>query len=410
VFLGSGTLSGGTASISVSSLIVGVHDINAEYNGSSTYTGSVAPPVQVTISKGTPVITWNPLPITYGSVLSAAELNATANTAGTFIYTPAEGAEFDAGSYTLSVAFFPTDTDNWNNTTATTTLVVNKADQQIVWSNPSPIVYGVALDSTQLNAQVFVGGASAAGALSYNPPAGTILNAGTNTLSVTAAETANYNSATAFVTVEVGPATGAFSDLSAPAILVGTPTTTISGKISNGSLIPPGNVTITIGSTTLSAAIQSDGTFSATFNTSSLQPVTPGYVITFNYAGSQNFAPATATSLLIVVYGTTGGPLQNGAAKSGSVIPTRVFVRNASGDNQAGLTVTAYGVRLTTSATWIPVTSTGNTTTAFQYQSAQGGSYKYDLDTDGLAAGSYYFGFTVGNDPTIHTVTFSIKP
>jgi hypothetical protein len=109
------------------------------------------------------------------------------------------------------------------------------------------------------------------------------------------------------------------------------------------------------------------------------------------------------------VYGTSGGTLQKGAANSGSVIPTRVFVRDYSGNNLSGVAVTAYGVRLTTSSTWIPVTSTGNSTTAFEYQSAQGGSYVYNLDTDGLAAGTYYFGFKVGNDPTIHTVTFSIK-
>ena len=43
-------------------------------------------------SKKTPLITWaNPEDITYGTLLSATQLNATADVAGTFVYTPAIG-------------------------------------------------------------------------------------------------------------------------------------------------------------------------------------------------------------------------------------------------------------------------------------------------------------------------------
>jgi hypothetical protein len=410
--IGTATLVNGVGSMSISTLEVGTHQITASYGGSESY-GASSDTESVTISKRTPVITWSaPLPITYGSALSAAELNATADVAGTFVYTPAEGTILDAGTYTLSASFTPADTAHYNGGSASVPLLVNKADQQIAWSDPSPIVFGSPLTSTQLNAVVFVVGPAPAGALTYNPPAGTILNAGSNTLTANVAGTNNYNPATASVTVVVGPASGAFSNLSAPTILVGTPSTVISGKISSGSLIPPGSVTITIASTSLSAPIAADGTFSATFNTASLQPVTPGYTITFSYPGSTNFAPATDTSLLIVVYGMTGGPLQQGAAKSGSVIPMRVSLRNVGGANisTSSLAVTAYGVRLTTSATWIPVTSTGNSSTAFEFQNAQGGSYFYNLDTDGLVSGSYVLGITIGSDPVVHTVSFSIKP
>jgi len=409
--IGTATLVDGVASMSISTLEVGTHQITASYGGSEGF-GASAGTASVTISKRTPVITWAaPLPITYGSALSAAELSATADVAGAFVFSPAEGTILDAGTYTLMASFTPVDTAHYTNASASVSLLVNKADQQIAWSDPSPIVFGSPLTSTQLNAVVFVVGPAPAGALTYNPPAGTILNAGSNTLTADVAATTNYNAATASVTVIVGPASGAFSNLSAPTILVGTPSTTISGKISSGSLIPPGSVTITIASVSLSAPIAADGTFSATFNTASLQPVTPGYTITFSYPGSANFAAATDTSLLIVVYGSTGGPLQQGAAKSGSVIPIRVSLRGASGANisSSSLAVSAYGVRLTSSATWIPVTSTGNSSTAFEFQNAQGGSYLYNLDTDGLVSGSYVLGITIGTDPVVHTVSFSIK-
>jgi len=46
----------------------------------------------VTISKAVPVITWPvPAPITYGTALSATQLNATASVPGVLTYVPAAG-------------------------------------------------------------------------------------------------------------------------------------------------------------------------------------------------------------------------------------------------------------------------------------------------------------------------------
>ncbi|MHB8653746.1 MAG: hypothetical protein ACYDA9_07695 [Terriglobia bacterium] len=50
----------------------------------------------------------------------------------------------------------------------------------VTWATPAAIKYGTALNSTQLNAT-----ASVAGSFSYSPAAGTILSAGTQTLTVT---------------------------------------------------------------------------------------------------------------------------------------------------------------------------------------------------------------------------------
>src|SRR5262249_52770663 len=47
------------------------------------------PFVAVNVTKATPVITWAaPADITFGTSLSGAQLNATANVPGTFVYTP----------------------------------------------------------------------------------------------------------------------------------------------------------------------------------------------------------------------------------------------------------------------------------------------------------------------------------
>ena len=71
--------------------------------------------------KATPVITWaTPADIVYGTALSATQLNATADVAGSFIYTPAAGAKLNAGAnQTLSVTFTPTDTANYKDASKT---------------------------------------------------------------------------------------------------------------------------------------------------------------------------------------------------------------------------------------------------------------------------------------------------
>jgi len=87
---------------------------------------------------------------------------------------------------------------------------IAKAGQTITWLPPAPIIYGTALSGSQLNASVTAPGASPVGALTYKPAAGTILPAGRQTLAVTAAATADYNSAAAEVTIDVNYASGGF--------------------------------------------------------------------------------------------------------------------------------------------------------------------------------------------------------
>lgn len=60
---------------------------------------------------------------------------------------------------------------------ATGQLVIAPATPILAWTNPLPIVFGTTLSETQLNAT-----ADVAGTFTYAPPAGTLLNAGTNPL------------------------------------------------------------------------------------------------------------------------------------------------------------------------------------------------------------------------------------
>jgi hypothetical protein len=82
------------------------------------------------VTKATPTINWTaPAAITYGTALSATQLNATTTPSGTWAYSPASGTILSAGSQTLSVTFTPTGASAGNYTTATAsvTITVNKA-------------------------------------------------------------------------------------------------------------------------------------------------------------------------------------------------------------------------------------------------------------------------------------------
>ena len=148
-------------------------------------------------------ITWLPNPATfvYGTALSGAQLDATASTAGSFVYTPAAGTTLTVGTHTLSLVFTPTDTTDFKAVTATTTVTVTQATPTITWlPNPATFVYGTALSGAQLDAT-----ASTAGSFVYTPAAGTTLTVGTHTLSLvfTPTDTTDFKTVTATTTVTV---------------------------------------------------------------------------------------------------------------------------------------------------------------------------------------------------------------
>jgi hypothetical protein len=159
--------------------------------------------VTIDVSKATPSITWaNPADITYGAALGSAQLDATASVPGSFAYTPTAGTVLPTGQgQTLTVSFTPTDAADYNGASATATINVLKATPTITWADPADITYGTALGPAHLDAT-----ASVPGTFAYTPAAGTILKAGSNqTLraSFTPSDTADYNGATAAVTINV---------------------------------------------------------------------------------------------------------------------------------------------------------------------------------------------------------------
>jgi ELWxxDGT repeat protein len=173
-----------------------------------------------TATQATPTVTWtSPAGIVYGTPLSSSQLDATASVPGTFTYSPALGTVLGAGTDTLSLTFNPTDSTDYKSATATTTIAVAQATPTLSWTSPAGIVYGTALSTAQLDAT-----ASVAGTFTYSPALGTVLGAGTDTLSLTfnPTDSTDYKGVTTTTTIAVAQATPGVVWPSPASIVYGT--------------------------------------------------------------------------------------------------------------------------------------------------------------------------------------------
>ena len=318
------SLSGGQATCANSALTVGSHTIAVEYSGTTNYAaanGTLSPDQQV--NQATPVITWaNPSNIVYGTALSSTQLNATANTTGTFTYTPAAGEILDAGTHTLHVDFVPLDSVNYAGSSKDVSITVTQATPVLTWANPADIVYGTALDGTQLNAT-----ADVSGSFTYTPDTGTILDVGTHTLHVefTPSDASNYTDTSKDVSVIV-TASASLVTWSNPAnIVYGTALSAIQ----------------------LNATASVPGSFTYTPDTGEiLDAGTHTLHVDFVPADSANYSPASKDVSLIV---TQAAPILTWSAPADIVYGTALngTQLNATADVSGGFTYTpAFGAIL----------------------------------------------------------------
>lgn len=84
-------------------------------------------------------IAWaTPAAVTYGTALSATQLNATANVPGKLTYTPAAGKVLTAGTQTLSVKLAPTQTSDYTDATSTVQVVVDPTSSTTAITKTAP--------------------------------------------------------------------------------------------------------------------------------------------------------------------------------------------------------------------------------------------------------------------------------
>jgi sugar lactone lactonase YvrE len=303
----------------------------ASPGGSSSSRQTIA--LSGTAVPATPSISWsNPAAITYGATLSAAQLDATSTVLGTFTYSPAAGTMLTAGSHTLSTTFTPADSTDYTNATATVTLTVNQATPSISWTNPGAISYGTALGPAQLDAT-----SAALGTFVYSPQAGTVLTAGSQTLTTafTPTDSADYTTATAAVPLTVSKATPKITLTPSATSITTAQNLPVNVNVQNQvtGLAPTGTVTLTSGSYSVAAAALISGSATIIVNAGSL-PIGSD-TLTVSYTGDANFSAGSATAVVTVTAATQ---------PSFSVSGTSVTVTaGATTGNTSTITVTPAG-------------------------------------------------------------------
>ncbi len=205
---GTGTISGNTLTITGAGKIV----IDANQTGNGNYAAAAQVQQSVTVTQALPVISWaTPAAITYGTALSATQLDATASVAGSFSYLPNAGTVPSAGTQTLTATFTPTDTADYTTATASVQLTVTQATSVTL----SPAVVTLNAGQTQAFTATVINNPNTAVTWSINPTGvGSIDQNGNYTapatitasqiVVVTAASQA-YASATATATITLAP-------------------------------------------------------------------------------------------------------------------------------------------------------------------------------------------------------------
>ena len=292
-------------------------NVTTDQRGVSRPQGSACDIGAYELKQQTPVITWaNPSPIAYGTALSGAQLNATANVAGTFTYSPAAGTVPGVGSQTLGVSFAPTDSTDYKTATATTTLTVTQAaSSATLTASTSQTASGtVAALSASLGPQIngawptgtvtFFNGSAALGSVTLANGTAALttgaLPAGSNTIS------AVYSGDTNFL----GAASNTLT-------IVGIAPSSVSLQVQNTTLTYPGasNTVVTVtakpGKPATGAVTIYDGATALTTqtlqgNSAAYWYISPGlnagtHILTAVYSGDSNYPSGTSAAVTVTV-------------------------------------------------------------------------------------------------------------
>lgn len=221
---------------------------------------------------------------------------------------PAGGPPSGGGSITATV----TDPSFSNNVTASDS-VIYRQPPALSWATPSPIVYGTALGSAQLDATSPV-----AGSFAYNPAAGTVLPVGQHTLAVTFTPTDQsiYINATASVTLTVVAAVPAVGLTAAPNPAFIQNPVTFTATLSSPATTPTGTVAFYDGATQIGASGLNSGSGSISASSLALGP----HAITAAYSGDANYQASTSAAVSVTLEDFSIA-LANGASGSATVYP-----------------------------------------------------------------------------------------
>jgi hypothetical protein len=262
---------------------------------------------------------------------------------------------------------------------------------------------------------------AAAGACSVSGTTVHILAVGSCDITASQGGDARYSPAAPVTqSFSIGRATGVFSGLVNPPIVLSSLFVTLHGRLGPAGLTTGGIVTITLGGMTRTATVAADGSFSTQFLTLLLPP-SPGLPVTYSYPGSATVTPASATSVLPILYEQTGScvgdpghvvlpplsPTSTVTVKQNSTVPVKFRVCNVFHLPVGWIPVVShfYFMGNTAGAT-TPVSEVTDHPFTFELDDLL---WKYELKTKSLVSGRTYYYRILLNDGTFMNFSFKVK-
>jgi len=384
--------------------------------GTPTTAGTSSITISASNSGGTGsatlVLTVNPEPVSF--IVSPVSFTYNGSNQGPTITPSVSGATYSisgtasattAGSYTVTA----TATGNYTGASGPIAWTIAQATPVVSWTTPAPIVYGTALDSTELNAT-----ANVPGTFAYTPAAGTVPNVGTQTLSVvfTPTDATDYNNASASVSLTVNPpltaapvfspAAGSYPNAQTVAITTTTSGASIryttDGSTPTETTGNPYSGPLTLSSTTTLTAIAYETGFTDSAVTSgiyTLQAAAPNFSpAAGTYTSAQTVTINSATNGASIRYTTDGsiptettGTLYSGSVSIGTTTTLQAIVYEP-GFIDSTVTSGFYAINLpptiTPNASSLTFGSSDNVSLSFSATDFGGSVGKVELYRDGV--------------------------
>jgi hypothetical protein len=334
-------------------LTVATSSSPSTYGGPVAFTATISsdPPGTVTFYDG-------------GAVIGTGAINGTTATFTT--------SSLIAGSQSIT-ASWPGNVNYGAVTSNAIIQMVNKAKPVITWSTPAAITFGTALSNAQLDASSTV-----PGAFVYSPAAGTVLNAGSQTLSVTftPTDTTDYTTTTDSLTLTVNVG---ISTLTVNATSVG---------FGNVALNQPATQTVTLSST---------GTAPVKVNSAVLTGV--GFTLS-GPTFPETLAPGQTATLNVQF-----DPTAVGAA---SGVLSIVSTSSTNGSAAVALTGTGTAASYSVDLSWDAPTGSSDPVAGYNVYSSPSGSSTYTLLNSAVDTLTTYVDSTVQNGDSYDYIVESV--
>jgi hypothetical protein len=368
------SLSGATASFAApASLAATTHSVNFNYSGDSNYAAqnvgaalvvkqaplvATALPASRAVGAANPAFTGTLTGVVNGDGITATYVSQATATTAAGVYSSGSNA------ITPVLADPNNRLSNYSATLNDGTLTITAAagtgtSSNITWPAPAAIVYGTPLSAAQLDASSTI-----PGTFTYTPPAGRVLGAGPQTLSVSFLPTGSTTAEIGKTTLLVNQATTTTTLTAINATTAGSITlSAIVSSIDGGTAT--GSVQFLDGSTSL-ASVTINSTGLATY---SVQLSNGPHTLTAVYSGDVNNLGSTSTALLQSVSGGLNFSLSANptllSLSAGQSMPVTLSVFSSDGFTGV-VTFKCTGLPAGSTCSFNPASITGNATSVAQ--------------------------------------------